>query len=121
MIGKISDLFGKYFSKESSANELNLEYWCLKKSFAKRFGIDVEEVEVSKFNSKDGMFGTVTIGLDNSYSVKSVPMNAYNFIMDIEGNDESYLVQANLEYKILDVCRFERLRNRNKKTLEYLE
>jgi len=114
MIGEISEFFGKYFDRGT-----DVEYFDLKRSLAKRFGVGVKDVEVSRFNEEDGIFGTPMIGLGGHCSVRSVPVNAYNFVAEV--SEESYLVQSNLDGKVLDVRHFERLGKGNGKGIEDLE
>ena len=111
--------FGKYVSERLFRDEGNPEYSGLKRSLARRLGVKAKYIEISRLDG-EGMFGTSSISSSNVCSVNEVLVNAYNFVADVKGHGESYLIQSNLDYELLAFRKFERLGNSSIKGIEDL-
>ncbi|MFH0808310.1 MAG: hypothetical protein V1888_01710 [archaeon] len=118
MISKIGDLFRKYLN-EKVVDDGN-KYFELRKSLAKRVGVRAKDIEISRFDG-EGIFGTSSISLSNICSVNQFLVNAYNFVADVKGHPESYLIQSSLDYELLAFRKFERLGNSSRKGIEDLK
>ncbi len=113
------DWFEKYVGGMFSRGEGDPEYWGLKRSLARKLGVKAKDIEISRFDGK-GVLGTFSISLSNVCSVNQFLVNAYNFVADVKGHPESYLIQSNLDYELLAFRKFERLGNSNRKGIEDL-